>query len=134
QLAEASFAPLYHGRSRTLEWTYQFAGAPVRSEHLTRVGPGYATFAVEATGDPGHVSAEVVAPASMTVDTSAGDFAATPDGDVVRYVASASTDDAGIWAVVSVRDPLVADQETVTIGGEPVTLESFPGDAEWSQF
>lgn len=134
QYAEASFAPLYHGRSRTLEWTYQFAGAPVRSERLTRVGPGYATFAVEASGDAGHVSVEVVAPAAMTVDTSAGDFVATPDGDTVRYVATTSTDDAGIWAVVSARDPLVADQEEVTLAGETVTLESFPGDTEWADF
>ncbi|QAY64135.1 hypothetical protein ET495_13940 [Xylanimonas allomyrinae] len=134
QLARVTFAPLYQGRSRTIEWSYLIPGAPVRSANLNRVGPGYASFFVQAVGDPGQVSAEVVAPTSMKVDTSDGDFLQRPDGDVVRYVTETSTNDDGIWAVVSARDPHLADQDVVTVGGTTITLDSFPGDTAWAQF
>ncbi|WP_425955342.1 hypothetical protein [Xylanimonas sp. McL0601] len=134
QIAGTSFAPLYHGRSRTIEWSYLIPGAPVRSANTNRVGPGYATFFVQAVGDQGHVSAEVVAPASMKVDTSDGGFERRPDGDVVRYVRETSTDDDGIWAVVSARDALVSDAKEVTVGSATITLESFPGDSAWTDF
>lgn len=134
QVAEVSFAPLYYGRTRTLEWSFDIPGAPVRSANKNRVGPGYATFAVQVAGDPGHVSADVVAPAAMKVDTSGTGFQRDARADGVHYVSTTSTDGDGIWAVVSARDPQKADETKVSADGATITLDSFPGDKAWSDF
>ncbi|WP_407320292.1 hypothetical protein UQW22_07515 [Isoptericola halotolerans] len=133
QWATASFSPLNYGRTRTIEWTYDIGGAPIRSERWSRVGPGYATFPAQATGDPGKVSVEVVAPSSMKFDATA-DFAVDQQGKRSVYTLEEHTDEWGTWAAVSVRDPERTDTEDVTVGDATLTLQSFPGDDTWREF
>lgn len=133
QWATAKFSPLRYGRSRTIVWTYEIGGAPIRSDRWTRVGPGYGTFAAQATGDPGRVSVEVVVPKAMTFDATA-DFTAEQQGKKTVYSLDEATDDWGVWAAVSVRDPARADEKKVTVGDATLTLQSFPGDKTWRKF
>lgn len=133
-LAGVRFSPLRYGRTRTVEWTFTVPGEPVRSPGYTRVGEGYATFAVQGWGDPGQVSVEVVLPASMTFDATTDAFQETASGDTVTYTATPSGDEEGVWAVVSARDPDVADRWPFSVGATMLTLEAFPGDREWIDF
>ena len=133
-LAVASFPALHYGSSRTVEWSFVVPGEPVRSRDATRVGPGYATFAVQATGDPGEVSVEVELPADMTFDATSDAFAAEPGGSTTTYRATRGTGDQGIWAVVSARDPGQADERTVEVDGDTLTVQGFPGDERWLRF
>lgn len=133
-LATASFSALYHGRSRTIEWSFTIPGEPVRSKDRTRVGPGYATFAVQATGDPGQTSVDVVVPSAMTFDTTGDAFTPSKDGRTTTYRATEATDEHGIWAVVSARDPEQVETREVTVGDATVTLRAFPGDRRWLRF
>lgn len=132
--AVVSFPPLNYGRERTVEWTYTVPGEPVRSEGLTRVGPGYATFAVGSAGDPGQVVVEIVAPTSMDFTSTWDGFAPIVEGETRTHRATDSMDDYGTWAFVSLRDPDQAETTTVEVSGTELVLESFPGDTEWSGF
>jgi hypothetical protein len=131
--AVASFRPLNYGRSRTIEWSYTIPGAPFRAADWTRVGPGFATFAAQGVGDPGNVGVVVVVPASMTFHSTSS-FAERRDGDVVTYTATENTEDYGIWAAVSARDPEQADESAVELGGTTLRLVSLPGDTAWTDF
>lgn len=133
QWATATFSPLRYGRSRTIEWTYEIGGAPIRSDRWTRVGPGYGTFAAQATGDPGRVSVEVVAPTAMTFNATA-DFTEEQQGKKTVYRLDEATDDWGVWAAVSVRDPAKTEEKEVAVGDATLTLQSFPGDKTWRKF
>ncbi|WP_264031220.1 hypothetical protein [Cellulosimicrobium sp. SH8] len=134
RIAGVSFSPLNYGRERTVEWSYTIPGEPIRSEGYTRVGPGYATFAVNAAGDPGQVTVEIATPTSMDFDSTWDGFTPVLDGETRTHRATESTDDYGTWAFVSLRDPAQADETSVDVGGNELVLESFPGDTEWSGF
>jgi hypothetical protein len=134
QIARASFSQLRYGQSRTIEWTYDIPGAPIRSEDPTRVGPGYATFTAQGIGDPGQVTVEIVLPAKMSFDATADVFKSSRDGDTVTYTATENTDEGGIWTAVSARDADQADEKRVEVGDATITLQSFPGDREWLRF
>lgn len=133
-LAVASFPALHHGRSRTISWSFVIPGEPVRSPDATRVGPGYATFAVQASGDPGQASVEVVVPSAMTFDATADVFRPEDDGATTTYRATRGIDDRGVWAVVSARDPKQVDERTVEVGEGTLAVQSFPGDTRWLRF
>ncbi len=133
-VARVSFPPLSYGRERPVEWAYTVQGEPVRSEGYTRVGPGYATFAVNATGDPGQVVVEIVVPTSMDFDSTWDGFTPILDGETRTHRATESTDDYGTWAFVSLRDPDQAATTTIEVGAGELVLESFPDDTEWSGF
>ncbi|MFF2270397.1 hypothetical protein ACFVTZ_19220 [Cellulosimicrobium cellulans] len=134
RIAGVSFSPLNYGRERTVEWSYTIPGEPIRSEGYTRVGPGYATFAVNAAGDPGQVTVEIATPTSMDFDSTWDGFEPVLEGETRTHRATESTDDYGTWAFVSLRDPAQADETSVDVGGNELVLESFPGDIEWSGF
>ena len=53
RLARISFPNLLYGRSRTITLTFEVPGEKPRAKDGTRVGPGYATFAVYGVGDDG---------------------------------------------------------------------------------
>lgn len=132
--AVASFSALMYGQEREIVWTYTIPGDPIRSESYTRVGPGYATFAVVGSGDTGQVTIEIVTPTAMTFDSTWDGFTASEDGDLRTHRSTESQDEYGTSAYVSVRDPGQADTSELTVGGTTLTLSSFPGDAEWTDF
>ncbi|SEE94772.1 hypothetical protein [Ruania alba] len=132
--AHASFAPLRYGQSRTIEWTYTIEGAPLRSEQSTRVGPGYAMFPAQASGDEGAVSVEVVAPRSLDFNATI-DFESERQGDTNVYRSEEYSDGWGVWSAVSLRDPDQAETAEVPLDGVvPLTVHSLPGDEEWRDF
>ncbi len=133
-ISVASFGSLMYGQKRTIVWTYTIPGDPIRSDSYTRVGPGYATFAVVGSGDDGNVSIEIVTPRSMTFDSTWDGFTSSDDGDTRVHRSTESQDDYGTVAYVSVRDPDQADTSQVTAGEDTLTLSSFPGDEDWTDF
>jgi hypothetical protein len=133
-LAVASFSALMYGQEREIVWTYTIPGDPIRSESYTRVGPGYATFTAVGSGDTGQVTIEIVTPTTMTFDSTWDGFTSSDDGDLRTHRSTESQDEYGTFAYVSVRDPEQADTSDVTVGETTLTLSSFPGDAEWSEF
>ncbi|MBO0611125.1 hypothetical protein [Myceligenerans salitolerans] len=132
--ATASFSNLRYGQSRTIDWSYTIPGDPIRSEGYTRVGKGYATFATQAVGDPGSVSVEVVAPEAMEFTNMVGEFSEEKADGRRTWSTSAVTDEYGIWSPVSLRNPDQADTTQVKVGGEKLTLLSFPDDKKWTTF
>ncbi|UFU07354.1 hypothetical protein [Ruania halotolerans] len=132
--AFASFAPLRYQQSRTIEWTYQIEGAPLRSEEWTRVGPGYAVFAAQATGDDGTVSVEVVAPRDLEFHASS-EFESDRDGQQMVYRSEEYSDEWGVWSAVSLRDPDESEAVEIPVDGVvTLSVESLPGDDAWREF
>ena len=132
-LARISFPDLRYGRSRTIELTYTVPGEEPRDQDSTRVGPGYATFAVEGLGDPGRSTVEVVAPTSMTFDATSDDFTASAKGFTTTHTATTS-EDGGFWAVVSLRDPAGSQERSVEVSGTSLLLSGYPDDSRWADF
>ena len=134
RLARISFPNLRFGQSRAIELTFDVPGEKPRSEDSTRVGPGYATFAVYGVGDPGRNTVEVVAPSAMTFDATSDDFTVSEEGSTTTHTATATTDDGGFWAVVSLRDPERTDERTVDVAGTSLLLNGFQDDPRWAEF
>jgi hypothetical protein len=135
EVVQASFSPLRYGASRTITWTYEVDGAPVRSQRWTRVGPGYATFAAQSWGDDGRTTVEIDVPRDMTLDSTAAFTQARGDRNKrTVYSLDDQNADGGMWAAVSVRDPDRADEREVTVGDATLTVEGFPGDEKWLAF
>ena len=133
-LARVGFPNLGYGQSRRIVLTFSVPGAPPRSTNTTRVGPGYATFLASSPGDAGHNEVRVVVPAGMTFTSTSDDFTRSTSGSSDTWTTTTNTTDAGIWTIVSVRDPASIDERSVTVAGTPLVLESFPGDSTWSDF
>ena len=134
RLARISFPNLLYGRTRTITLTYEVPGEKPRSKDSTRVGPGYASFAVYGVGDSGRNLVEVVAPSSMTFDATSDDFTSTEKGTLTTYSSDAVSPGGGSWAVVSLRDPARIDERVVDVSGVSLLLNGFPDDPRWSRF
>jgi hypothetical protein len=133
-VATIRFSNLFYNQSRRITFTYSIPGAPPRSSDWTRVGRGYATFIVSSPGDPGHNEVEVVVPSGMSFESTMDAFEQTTKGSRDVWTATENTDDTGIWAVVSLRDPDLVEEKTVEVSGTSVTLEAFPDDTRWLSF
>jgi len=134
RLARVSFPKLLYGRSRTIVLTFEVPGEKPRSRDSTRVGPGYATFAVYGVGDEGRNSVEVVAPAKMSFEATSDDFTSTQKGSTSTHTSTSTTGGEGSWAVVSLRDPERTDEKSVEVNGVSVLLNGFQDDPRWSTF
>ena len=85
---------LLYGQSRTVTVSFILKGEKPRSKNQTRVGPGYATFAVYGPGDAGQNTVQVVLPASMSFDATTDAFddgKGSKSGKTVTYTATADT-------------------------------------------
>ncbi len=133
-LARVGFPELTYDQSRHIDLGYTVPGAPPRSRDTTRVGRGYATFVATGPGDSGHNVVQVVVPGGMSFTSTSEGFERTSTGETDTWSTSVNTYDAGIWAVVSVRDPAQIDERSVDASGTPLLLESFPGDRAWTDF
>lgn len=131
EVVSASFPNLYYGKSRTITWTYELRGAPIRAKgnHI-RIGEGYAVFPVLGVGDDDSVTVEVVLPKSMEFSSSAPGFKKKTKGGTTTWKATGGFIEGG----VSARDPKAFDEAKVAIGDTDVSLQSFPGDEEWLEF
>jgi len=131
EVATVSFPNLYYGKSRTITWTYELRGAPIRAKknHI-RIGDGYAVFPVLGVGDDDAVTVEVVLPRSMDFSSSVPGFTSKNKGDTTTWKAKGDFIEGG----VSARDPKVYDEEKMAVGDTDVSLQSFPGDKEWREF
>ncbi|HET7821150.1 MAG TPA: hypothetical protein VFL10_06455 [Ornithinibacter sp.] len=134
RLARITFPNLLYGRTRTITLTYEVPGERPRSKDSTRVGPGYASFAVYGVGDSGRNLVEVVAPSSMTFDSTSDDFTSTEQGKLTTHSSDAVSPEGGSWAVVSLRDPARTDERVVDVAGVSLLLDGFQDDPKWSRF
>lgn len=133
--AVVRFAPLRYGRTRTITYSWEMPGAPIRSSDPTRAGKGYAAFAVQGWGEPGEVSVEIVVPNGMEfTTTSAGSFYSDKGKKTTSWQADTHNENGGFWAFVSVRDPALVGTHSTTVGGDPVKVLSLPGDDKWADF
>jgi hypothetical protein len=131
EVASVSFPNLYYGKSRTITWTYELPGAPIRAKknHI-RIGEGYAVFPVIGVGDDDSVTVEVVLPKSMEFSSSAPGFKKRTTGGKTTWKATGGFIEGG----VSARDPKAFDEQKIDVGDAEVSLQSFPGDKEWLDF
>ncbi len=125
---------LLYGQSRTVTVTFVLEGEKPRSKNQTRVGPGYATFAVYGPGDAGQNTVEVVLPASMSFDATTDAFTADEGSTTSTYTATTNTESSGFWAVVSARDPDIARTKKVEVGGQDVEVLAYRDDKRWLRF
>ncbi len=134
RLARISFPNLLYGRSRTITLTFEVPGEKPRAKDGTRVGPGYATFAVYGVGDEGRNTVEVVAPSGMTFEATSDDFTERVQGSTTTRTSTATSDQGGFWAVVSLRDPKRTDERVVDVAGVSLLLNGFQDDPKWGDF
>ena len=125
---------LLYGQSRTITVSFVLEGEKPRSKNQTRVGPGYATFAVYGPGDAGQNTVEVVLPSSMSFDATTDAFDEGKGGKTVTYTATADTEGSGFWAVVSARDLDIARTKKVQVGDQDVDVLAYRDDKRWLRF
>jgi hypothetical protein len=134
RLARISFPRLTYRESRSIVISFEVPGAGPRAEDGTRVGPGYATFAVYGLGDTGRNTVEVVAPTSMMFDSNRDGFATRTAGSTAVHAMTDVDDGGGSWAVVSLRDSAQAAKRQVSVSRTDLLLVGYPDDATWLDF
>jgi len=135
RLFEIGFPQLLYGASRTIELTFTLQGQPARADDSTRIGPGYATFAVFGPGDPGNNTVEVVVDADLELDSTARTFVPSERGDgTTVYTTTEDNLAPGFAATMSVRSSTVGEGRPVTVGGVSLQLVPYPNDPEWADF
>ena len=127
------FPNLLFGRTRTIVLTFEVPGETPRSKDTTRVGPGYASFAVYGVGDAGRNTVEVVAPRSMFLPRDERGLHAPEKGSTTTHTSTTSDPDGGFFAVVSLRDPVSGRRADGRGGGHLVVLRGFRDDPKWSR-
>jgi hypothetical protein len=127
-----SFAPIYAGQSRTFKATYYLPASWPRSPNRTRVTEAYAHFCWH--GQPtDRGSATAILPRSYVPSTQGGLVTTkrTRNGVVLRAKRSAQL--GRFYACTDSFQPgKLMRTETVSPGGQTVTVEGWPGDPEWS--
>ena len=83
--------------------------------------------AVYGVGDPGRNVVEVVAPSSMTFDSTSDAFTSVEKGTLTTHSSDAVSPGGGSWAVVSLRDPARKDERVVDAAGVSLLLDGFLG-------
>ena len=106
RLARISFPKLLYGRTRSIALTFEVPGEKPRSKDSTRVGPGYATFAVYGVGDEGRNNVEVVAPTAMRFEATSDDFTSAQKGATSTHTSTATTggEGPGRWSRCATPD------------------------------
>lgn len=125
---------LLYGQSRTITVSFVLEGEKPRSKNQTRVGPGYATFAVYGPGDAGQNTVQVVLPSSMSFDATTDAFDDGKGNKTLTYSATADTEGSGFWAMVSARDLDIARTKTVQLGDQDVEVQAYSDDKRWLRF
>lgn len=135
RIFEIVFPDLLYPNSRAIELSFTLEGQPPRSDDPTRIGEGYATFAVFGPGDPGQNTVEVVVPEGLDVDSTARSFTATEGADgLTVYTTQEDNLAPGFAATMSVRGSVVGEERSVTVGGVSLVLVPYPNDPEWADF
>ena len=134
RIASIAFPQLRYARTREITLTYDLPGAELRSKDPTRVGKGFAAFPALAWGEPGRTTLDIVAPEGYDFHSTSDIFTETAADSSVTRRASEHTDETGIWAFVTLRDPAQTAERSITVGGDEVSLLSFPGDEAWADF
>ncbi|MDO5503420.1 MAG: hypothetical protein Q4G67_09640 [Actinomycetia bacterium] len=129
------FPDLLYQESRNIELTFTLEDQPARSDDPTRIGPGYATFAVMGPGDPGAGTVEVEVPAGLEVDSTASSFTISETGaGTTLYTTTEDNLGPGFAAIMSVRSSAVREGRPVTVAQVPLVLVPYPNDPEWADF
>ena len=125
-------SPLRYGQSRTITVAYTIPGAAPRSSRPARVGKGYAALDVFSPGDAGQATVEVVSPRWMTIDLGV-DHTEETTGDT-RVATISGGGPAGLWSMLSLRDPSQAVKHSVRVDDHTFSVVGFPGDTRWSAY
>lgn len=134
RLVEIRFPDLLYQQSRTIELTFTLVGQPPRADDPTRIGPGYANFAVFGPGDPGRNSVAVVVDSALEFDSTESEYTTSEEGGTTTYTFTRDNIGGGISAMVSVRTSEVGEGQPVTVGGVDLVLIPYPNDPEWAEF
>ncbi|WP_165368277.1 hypothetical protein, partial [Phytoactinopolyspora endophytica] len=126
---------LRYGQTQQVQVSYDLPNQPPRSDYLTRVSGGYASFPVFPFGDPGLTSVTVIIPDSYDEITvgDAGLGYDRRDGNVI-YTDSDIADPWNYWVAVAARNDGLLEERAVEIGGTSGSLRHWPGDEEWAGF
>lgn len=128
---------LFYQQTRRLTVTYTLPdGEPRSLDAWARVNPAYASFPVNASGDPGLSSVRVEFPPGYVVDTFGADFERSdPFGSTV-LTASEIADPLEFFAVMVGSSEIGLNSRSVRIDGldAELVISSWPGDDEWDAF
>ena len=125
--------PLRYGQQRLLTLTYRLAAATFRSADSARVGVGFASFPMLVAGDPGGVSLEIVAPSSMTFDSSVA-FSETIANGLTTRTATGATESLWGLKVALSETSGQSGRRLVEVGHRTVEVVPLPGDTAWLDF
>ena len=126
---------LVHGNPQDLSVEFDLPGQRPRSDSITRVNPGFASWFVFGVGDPGNIKVTVDVPASYEVSFSkASPFEQSRRGErgIYRMENVRKLDNAFLFASASNEQRL--ENEKITVGNAKVTVKAWPGDAKWKNF
>ena len=125
---------LYYGDQYTIRLTYDLPAQPLRTGTIVQVNQAFATFPVFNVADPGLATVSVVLPTALQVEVVGSAMEKSEADGTTTYTAAAIEDPANWWSTIIVRDDSQLVEEIVQFGDTLVTVQAWPGDAEWLTF
>lgn len=126
---------LVHGAPQDLSVEFDLPGQRPRSNSITRVNQGFASWFVFGTGDPGKINVTVDVPASYEVSFSKNaPFEQSRRGErgIFRMENLRKLDNSYLFASASNEQRL--ETEKLTVANAKVAIKAWPGDVKWKNF
>lgn len=126
---------LVYGQPQTVWIEFDLPGQPPRSRDVTRVNPGFASWAAFGMGDRRNIDLVIDVPRSHDVT-----FSKLVRADVRRagarrvYRMSRFKSERDAFVFVSASNEQRLDTQRLDIGGTDVAVKAWPGDRRWQKF
>ena len=126
---------LVNGSPQTVTIEYDLPNQPPRSDSVTRVNKGFASWFVFGAGDPGAIDIRIEAPADFdvtlsrpvkVVDSRQGDLNIVEMNNVAKF------ENAALFASATNEAGIAGKQ--LKVGDTDVTVKAWPGDLRWQRF
>ncbi len=126
---------LVHGAPQTVTIEFDLPSQPPRSESVTRVNKGFASWFVFGSGDAGDIDVRIEVPADFEVSFSKAvraDFIRLGKFNIYEMKNVRRLDDSVLFASALNEDGIRG--ERFSVAGANVRIKAWPNDAKWERF
>lgn len=126
---------LRSGESRSFSISYELPAGELRGDGLFFVNPAQSAFPLWSFSDPGRGSLELRIPRTAELNDIGQLLTRTgADADYVTFEPVDFSLPSELFAYVTVTDEAALETRTISVSGQDIEINSWPGDLVWADF
>ena len=126
---------LRSGQTATIDVSFQLPAGELRGDGLFVSNPAFHGFPMWSNSDPGTGSLELRAPMEASLSEFGDELKIVGIDDEQRVWQPTNFEDPQNWyTYVTVQDRAARVQSSLSVAGQEILLQAFPGDSEWVDF